>query len=369
MLVFTALSLSADMFFAPAVANIAEWLRLSDDVAGATLLAFGNGAPDFFTQVAAITHGKSVDLPLALGEGVGAGMYVSCFCLSVSVLYAPVSGVPVPPGPFIRDVVGYLGGFLIIIWSALDMTINTSESCLFIIWYCIYVAVVLFGGRYVPALATRYVDHTHDGAAAAGGGGGSAGGADVEMAELPPSRSPHGDSSSGADVGADGALGGGGVGAHAGAEEHRLGVRQVQTAEQRVALSTSVKRAGRAGHRAGDDAHDSGDEAADRLMPLPASRAAAASPAALVGAAITAGGAVAFVPHLEPRGGGGGSSSSSSGAGGEGDLGTYRQQLRAWAVRYSGIRDPHAIRWALPFTAPVRLVLSLTMVRADVSRA
>jgi Ca2+/Na+ antiporter len=125
MLVFTALSLSADVFFAPAVSNIAEWLRLSDDVAGATLLAFGNGAPDFFTQVAAITHGKSVDLPLALGEGVGAGMYVSCFCLAVSVLCAP-AGVPVPPGPFIRDVVAYLGGFLIIIAAAMDRTINTA---------------------------------------------------------------------------------------------------------------------------------------------------------------------------------------------------------------------------------------------------
>ena len=65
-----ALSMSAELFFAPAVSNIAAWMRLSDDVAGATLLAFGNGAPDFFTQVAAITHGKSVDLPLALGEGV-----------------------------------------------------------------------------------------------------------------------------------------------------------------------------------------------------------------------------------------------------------------------------------------------------------
>ena len=125
LLVFTALSLSADVFFAPAVANIAAWLRLSDDVAGATLLAFGNGAPDFFTQVAAITHGKSVDLPLALGEGVGAGMYVSCFCLAVAVLSAPATGVPVPTGLFVRDVAGYLGGFLIVIWAAMDRTINT----------------------------------------------------------------------------------------------------------------------------------------------------------------------------------------------------------------------------------------------------
>lgn len=126
MVVFAALTLSAEQFFAPAVGNFAAWLRLSDDVAGATLLAFGNGAPDFFTQVAAITHGKSVDLPLALGEGVGAGMYVSCFCLGVSILMTPGGGgVAVPVGPFVRDVVGYLGGFVIFFIAAMDLTINT----------------------------------------------------------------------------------------------------------------------------------------------------------------------------------------------------------------------------------------------------
>ena len=47
---FFALSITADSFFAPAVRNIAAWLRLPSDVAGATLLALGNGGPDFFTQ-------------------------------------------------------------------------------------------------------------------------------------------------------------------------------------------------------------------------------------------------------------------------------------------------------------------------------
>ena len=126
MLVFAALTLSAERFFAPAVGNFAAWLRMSDDVAGATLLAFGNGAPDFFTQVAAITHGKSVDLPLALGEGVGAGMYVSCFCLGVSILVSQSGGgVTVPTAPFVRDVMGYMGGFVIFFIAAMDLTINT----------------------------------------------------------------------------------------------------------------------------------------------------------------------------------------------------------------------------------------------------
>lgn len=41
-----------DRFFCPAIERISEWLQLSPTVAGATLLAFGNGATDLFTQIA-----------------------------------------------------------------------------------------------------------------------------------------------------------------------------------------------------------------------------------------------------------------------------------------------------------------------------
>jgi Ca2+/Na+ antiporter len=59
MVIFYALAVAADQFFCPAVDTISEIFKLPPDVAGATLLSFGNGAPDVFTQVAAITHGTS----------------------------------------------------------------------------------------------------------------------------------------------------------------------------------------------------------------------------------------------------------------------------------------------------------------------
>ena len=47
-------------FFCPSLELISEYLRLSPCVAGATLLSFGNGAPDVFTQLAAISQVKRV---------------------------------------------------------------------------------------------------------------------------------------------------------------------------------------------------------------------------------------------------------------------------------------------------------------------
>ena len=118
-----------------------------------------------------------------------------------------------------------------------------------------------------------------------------------------------------------------------------------------MALSTSVKRTARGGR--GDDAHEEGggDDAPERVTSPMRGGGATANGAG------AAGGAAAAQPPAE-------ASISGSGGGGE-DLGSYTRQLRTWAITYSGIRDPHVMRWALPLTAPCRLALSLTMVRLD----
>lgn len=53
-LCFFVLLTVSERFFCPALELISEYLRLPPVVAGATLLSFGNGAPDIFTQVAAV---------------------------------------------------------------------------------------------------------------------------------------------------------------------------------------------------------------------------------------------------------------------------------------------------------------------------
>ena len=53
---------------------------------------------------------------------------------------------------------------------------------MFIGWYALYVAVVLFGGRYVPALVTVYVDHAPHEAAPCGAGVGAGGGVCAQAA-------------------------------------------------------------------------------------------------------------------------------------------------------------------------------------------
>ncbi|XP_020713997.1 mitochondrial sodium/calcium exchanger protein-like isoform X1 [Ceratitis capitata] len=48
---FTIFGVTSDIFFCPALAVLARMMRMSENVAGVTLVAFGNGAPDIFSSL------------------------------------------------------------------------------------------------------------------------------------------------------------------------------------------------------------------------------------------------------------------------------------------------------------------------------
>jgi sodium/potassium/calcium exchanger 6 len=49
LVLFVVLGTTAEDFFCPALGAISDTLGLSDNVAGVTFLALGNGAPDIFS--------------------------------------------------------------------------------------------------------------------------------------------------------------------------------------------------------------------------------------------------------------------------------------------------------------------------------
>lgn len=57
LLYFRFLALAAGRHFSPAVSQLVDRLRLSPSMAGVTLLALGNGAPDAFSSAAALRSG------------------------------------------------------------------------------------------------------------------------------------------------------------------------------------------------------------------------------------------------------------------------------------------------------------------------
>jgi len=63
-------------------------MRLAPDVAGVTLFAFASGAPDLFTQIAAVAVGGTVDQELAISATLGGGLFIIAAIMSCVMLVA-----------------------------------------------------------------------------------------------------------------------------------------------------------------------------------------------------------------------------------------------------------------------------------------
>lgn len=74
-MLIAALCSTADTFLIPQLSYISTYLRLKPDVAGVTLLAFGNGAPDVFTGIA-VSKREEVDFSLLLADLVGGSIFI-----------------------------------------------------------------------------------------------------------------------------------------------------------------------------------------------------------------------------------------------------------------------------------------------------
>lgn len=70
------MSSTAENYLSPALAKLSKVFKLSETVAGVTLLALGNGAPDVIT---AIVAGGSDDggISLVIGSIFGGGLFVT----------------------------------------------------------------------------------------------------------------------------------------------------------------------------------------------------------------------------------------------------------------------------------------------------
>merc|ERR1719281_740971 len=84
---------TAEYYFCPPLMYWTRKLKLQPEVAGATLLAFGNGAPDVFTAQAAI---RASDIPLLLGEMLGANAFLLCVVMGSLILASQGRSTAIP---------------------------------------------------------------------------------------------------------------------------------------------------------------------------------------------------------------------------------------------------------------------------------
>eukprot|EP01035_Chromulina_nebulosa_P016813 gene16813-22297_t len=122
---------TASNYFSPTLANICHRLKLRYDIAGVTLLAFGNGAPDVFSSISSFSGQSGTDSTReAMLVGIGALLGGSVFVTTVVVgSIAIICPCDVSPRYFIRDVCFHMiAASSLAVVSYLENAINTVPS-------------------------------------------------------------------------------------------------------------------------------------------------------------------------------------------------------------------------------------------------
>ncbi|KAI7814939.1 putative sodium/potassium/calcium exchanger 6, partial [Triplophysa rosa] len=135
---FLVLGLIASDFFCPNLSAISSTLRLTHNVAGVTFLAFGNGAPDVFSAMAAFSHPQTAGL--AVGALFGAGIFVTTVVAGSIALVKPFT---VASRPFLRDVIFYM---VAVFWTFTILYkghITLGETVGYLGLYIVYVLAVV----------------------------------------------------------------------------------------------------------------------------------------------------------------------------------------------------------------------------------
>ncbi|KAM9393409.1 mitochondrial sodium/calcium exchanger protein isoform 2-T2 [Pholidichthys leucotaenia] len=135
---FLILGITASKFFCPNLSAISSTLHLTHNVAGVTFLALGNGAPDIFSAIAAISHPHTAGL--AVGALFGAGIFVITVVAGSVALVKPFV---VASRPFLRDVAFYM---VAVFWTFVILfrgTMTLGETLGYLSFYVVYVLIVI----------------------------------------------------------------------------------------------------------------------------------------------------------------------------------------------------------------------------------
>lgn len=141
--IFYMISSTAEDYLEPVVSKISRKLRLSESLAGVTLVALANGAPDV---IAAFAAGGNADqgVLVPLGGLLGAGVFTIAIILAVCILFSPTKMIATEKSALRRDCVFYLFGTLYVFALGIYGEINIWGAMGFFVQYLVFIIVVLY---------------------------------------------------------------------------------------------------------------------------------------------------------------------------------------------------------------------------------
>ncbi|KAH3672411.1 hypothetical protein WICMUC_004247 [Wickerhamomyces mucosus] len=142
-ILFTSLGITASEFLCPNLDTLAKLLKMSESLAGVTLLALGNASPDVFSTLEAM---KINSPSLAIGQLIGAAMFITCVVVGFMAIFKPFR---VNKKPFIRDTAFLIISITITMIFLSDQKLSMREAFAMMMLYLLYVAFVVFSDWFI----------------------------------------------------------------------------------------------------------------------------------------------------------------------------------------------------------------------------
>jgi len=140
---FVAIAIVCDECFVPALEVIIEVLQLSPDVAGATFMAAGGSAPEFFTSLIGVQLAES---DIGTGTIIGSAVFNVLFVIGACALIAP-EPLHLTWFPLARDSIFYATDLVVVTCVFLDEKVKWYEALILFILYMVYTCFMKFSQR------------------------------------------------------------------------------------------------------------------------------------------------------------------------------------------------------------------------------
>uniref|UniRef100_A0A8L8K2A5 Na_Ca_ex domain-containing protein n=1 Tax=Heligmosomoides polygyrus TaxID=6339 RepID=A0A8L8K2A5_HELPZ len=131
---FVALAVVCDEFFVPSLSVLIEVFDISEDVAGATFMAAGGSAPEFFTSVFGVFVAQN---NVGIGTIVGSATFNILCVLAFCTLFSR-EVLHLTWWPLFRDMTFYIIALLFLVIFFADERISWHEALTMFLIYIIY---------------------------------------------------------------------------------------------------------------------------------------------------------------------------------------------------------------------------------------
>ena len=135
------LAIMTDKFFIPSLDEISRRLKLSDEVAGASLMAIGSSAPELAIALMALFTAGGAHSDVGIGTIVGSAVFNILVITGLSAVVA--GGLHIHIFAVGRDIVYYLISILYLALVFFDGHVSLIEAILGLVGYVVYMGLLI----------------------------------------------------------------------------------------------------------------------------------------------------------------------------------------------------------------------------------